>query len=195
MCNNKSSLKSEGIAILKKLASKGGASIAEAEEEVLLSEDPQRMEANKNRMVEIVEAVTVGFIHCASDGVVFDSPDKMKEIYGRSLEENYPEANGTFLKFAKTYWTFKMKIIGIKHSGAYWNGLELLRQAEFNIACLFFPTPGPEKISYKEREQTQRELLELSGANIDIDKFIEGNSILIRDKQQQQGFFTRLFGN
>lgn len=66
-----------------------------------------------------------------------------------------------------------------------WIGAHLLGELEHVIGPVFFPFPGPRKIAPSKREETQRELIEISGADIDIEEFMRGNPILIRDRKSR----------
>ncbi|MBU1810995.1 MAG: hypothetical protein KJ629_07645 [Candidatus Omnitrophica bacterium] len=183
--------------ILEKLGSRGGLTLTKSDKEMLLSQNEEEIKQNEERSTEILFALLRGFIHYAVDGEVFGPEKEIKEIYGNTLNENYPEANDLFLNFAKTYWTFKIALRNLFESfesSERWVGLGFLSEVEVAIASIFFHTPGPLKKSYREREKAQREILEGSGVKIDIDEFIAGNPILIREKLKPKSFFNKLFG-
>lgn len=180
--------------IIKKLAARGGLTLTQSDEEFLLKKDDEGIKQNKERSTQLFFALLAGFVRCAIDGEVFESEDKIKQDFGCTLKENYPEANDLFLNFAKTYWTFKIALDNILSSSEQWAGMGFLSELEIKIASIFFPTLGPLQIPYQKREKAQRAILEEYGAKINIDEFIAGNPILIREKSRPRGFFDKLFG-
>lgn len=54
---------------------------------------------------------------------------------------------------------------------------------EEQVASVFFPTPGPIRIDHEHREATQREILAEYEVPMDVEAFMAGNPILIRDRQ------------
>lgn len=130
----------------------------------------------------LFNAAMTGFFQAAAVGDTFTQPERIRQRFGRTLEENYPEAGQTFLRFAYSYWTLKL-VVGdadpaTRSSVAY----QLLAQIEQMVAGLFFPTPGPVRIDQAQREAAQRQTLQESGAPIDIEDFIRHNPILLRDR-------------
>jgi len=160
----------------------------------MFKEEPSEAKKYTVRIGEICENIFGGFFHCAAKGLTFVPEERIIERYGNSIEQNYPEASNEFLKFAKTYWTLKIILDDlIESSEIECLGGHLLGKLEQNIGPVFFPFPGNMKISPSKREKFQRQLIKETGANIDIEKFIKGNPILIRDKIQNKGFFSRIF--
>ncbi|MFQ5790544.1 MAG: hypothetical protein ACE5JI_08735 [Acidobacteriota bacterium] len=145
-------------------------------------------EQDKRRSETIMQALSRGFIALASEGYEFLPVSRIREAFGKSLEENYPEANAVFLSFATTYWTFKLWLGDVQ---ADFSGTPiaagLLGALEEQVAALFFPTPGPTRMSPSLRESTQRETLLRYGARFDIDEFMRGNPILKRDLAARRG--------
>jgi len=159
----------------------------------MFNEEPRKAEKYIARMGEIYGNIFKGFFHCAAKGLAFVPEKRIIKRYGNSLERNYPEASNEFLKFAKTYWTLKIILNDLTESG----GLEclggrLLAKLEGDIGPVFFPFPGI-IISPLTREKSQRQLIEISGANINIEKFIEGNPILIKDKMSIRDTEKRMY--
>jgi hypothetical protein len=181
------------MALLQRLVSRGGVTLTVSDEEMLLSKERESVQKNRERAAEIYYAILSGFVRCAADGETFIPEEKIEEVYGASLARNYPEANELFLNFAKTYWTFKIALENLNVVAEQRVGSQFLVEAELNIASIFFPTSGPITKSYQEREKTQREILKEAGfAN--IDKFIEGNPILIRAKAKPKGWLKKILG-
>lgn len=159
----------------------------------MFKEEPSKAEKYTVRIGEIYENIFKGFFNCAAERLTFVPEERIIERYGNSLEQNYPEANNEFLKFAKTYWTLKIILDDLTESG----GLEclgghFLAKLEGDIGPVFFPFPGI-IISPLTREKSQRQLIEISGANINIEKFIEGNPILIKDKMSIRDTEKRMY--
>ena len=149
---------------------------------IILKKKPDEIKPYQKRIGEIYEAIFYGFFHCAAKGIVLYQEKRVAEKFGNSIEDNYPEANEVFLKFARTYWTLRVLIYDLIEDDMEWIGAHLLAKLEQDIGPVFFPFPGPAKIAPSKREKTQREILQQVNANIDIEEFIKGNPILIRDK-------------
>ncbi len=151
---------------------------------IMLEEKPNELNQKNQRLGELYDSIFNGFFDCAAKGIALYPEEEVVQRFGNSLEDNYPEANEVFLKFAKTYWTLRtLQIDLLENDQMEWLGAHLLGNLEQDIGAVFFPTPGPAQISPSKREKFQRELLEEFGKNIDIDKFMEGNPILIRDRE------------
>jgi hypothetical protein len=135
----------------------------------------------------LFNAAMTGFFHSGAVGTTFVDPALIAAKFGRTLEQNYPEAGNSFLKFAYTYWTLKLSVNDAFDRGDRSVAYQLLAQVEQMVAGTFFPTPGPIQFDPAQREATQRQVLAASGAPIDIEAFITGNPILIRDKRRQGG--------
>jgi len=159
----------------------------------MFNEEPSKAEKYIARIGEIYGNIFKGFFHCAAKGLAFVPEERIIERYGNSLERNYPEASNEFLRFAKTYWTLKIILGDLTDSG----GLEclgghFLAKLEGDIGPVFFPYPGI-IISPLMREKSQRQLIEKSGADINIKKLIEGNPILIFDKMWTRNTVRRMY--
>jgi len=131
----------------------------------------------------ILTSAMTGFFRAAADGYAFTNPGRIASSFGKTLEQNYPEAGATFLKFAYSYWTLKLVVGDADAATRSTHGHQLLAQVEQMVAGLFFPTPGPIRIDPDQRESTQRQTLVGSGAPIDIEDFIQRNPILLRDRR------------
>ncbi|MBC8200234.1 MAG: hypothetical protein ISS67_05240 [Desulfobacterales bacterium] len=150
----------------------------------LLDKNPNDINQYKKRLEEIYEAIFRGFFHCSARGITLCPEEKVAERFGNSIENNYPEANEVFLKFAKTYWTLRVLVYDLmENNDMEWIGAHLLGKLEQDIGPVFFPFPGPKKIAPSKREKFQRELLEEFSKDIDIEEFMKGNPILIRDRE------------
>ena len=155
-------------------------SISENERAFLLTPVSKIREFDVSEIDMLEEAMILGFYKCAAEGYAFTEVSRIKERFGRSMGENYPEASDAFLRFAVSYWTLKLVTEDLRRDSKYSNSLifKLLSQVEFDIASVFFPAPGLHNIPVNLREQEQRRLILLSGAKIDIEEFIRGNPIL-----------------
>jgi hypothetical protein len=78
---------------------------------------------------------------CARE--VFGPTQRVAQKFGKSLEDNYGLQSGPFMDLARTYWTYKVELQDIlpMHYDTWL--AQALIAVEFNIAQLFFPTPGP----------------------------------------------------
>ena len=150
---------------------------------LILKKTPDEAKQYQKRINEMYKVIFYGFFHCAAKGVALYPEIKVAERYGNSFEKNYPEANETFLKFAKTYWTLKVLLLDLMEENIEWVGVRLLWHLEHEIGPVFFPFSGPNKIAPSKREKTQRDIFKVVNANIDVEEFIRGNPILIRDRK------------
>lgn len=117
-----------------------------------------------------------GFFHCAARNVIFTDLSRVKGLYGRALGEVYPWASPTFMKLARTYWTFKVALRECGHDESVCAGL--LWSIDETFAGVFFPTPGPIAPSREMRETTMRLVIEESGANFDVEDYMMNNPYL-----------------
>jgi len=144
------------------------------------------------RVAELTVASWCGLLRAAAEGYSFVPSSRMVERFGRTLASNYPEANPTFLKFANGYWTFRLLTRDVYDEAPDVVLTSLLSQLEQDTAALFFPTPGPVKAEPPaQREAAQRGLLHECVPELDLDEFMRGNPILIRDRKSS-GWFSRL---
>jgi len=174
----------QAISALETLVTSGGMSLTDNDLNIF-PRNPEKTEQYSKRLSEIYQAMFYGFFHCAAEGSVLVPENRVVEKFGHSIKDNYPEANEVFLKFAKTYWTLRVLTYDLLENNMDWIGAHLLGKLEQDIGPVFFPFPGRVKIAPSKREETQRELIKESGANIDIEEFITGNPILIRDRKSE----------
>ncbi len=128
-------------------------------------------------------------VQLSAKGYAFVPVNRIEEQFGNTLRGNYPEANETFLRFATTYWTLECWVADNVESDLETEpmGKVCLAAIEDNLGSIFFPTPGPVKIDPDQREDAQRRLMTKFDAPIDIEDFMRGNPILIRDRQREAG--------
>lgn len=149
-------------------------------------------DAVRRRIGELYTYGWIGLLRTSIQGHSFVPMTRIKERFGSTLQENYPEANASFLSFAIGYWTFKLLLIDMRQDAPDATLTQLFSQLEDDTAVLFFPTPGPASIPAKQREKTQREILAQCAPELDLDDFMRGNPILLRDRSK--GWLSKLFG-
>jgi hypothetical protein len=138
------------------------------------TDDVARNHAGQLR--EIHDTAIAGFFHCAAANTTFTDVSRVTSYYGRGLEEAYPGATPTFMKLARTYWTFKVALISCTPNPSM--AVKLLWAIDETFAGVFFPTPGPASLPNTLREATMRDLIVQSGAPLDADDYIRGNYYL-----------------
>ncbi|MFH1798003.1 MAG: hypothetical protein ABH844_01480 [Candidatus Omnitrophota bacterium] len=175
----------KAVDVIKHLAEIGGLKF-EADDLTLLEQHSNALKDNSDRIMEIRDATFKGFFKCATIGEALYPEQRIIEKFGNSITDNYPEASQTFLKFAKTYWTLKVLIYDVMEKNIDWIGGRLLCELEKIIGPLFFPFSGPHKISPDRREETQRKFLAEFAPDINVEEFMRGNPILLRDKALSQ---------
>jgi hypothetical protein len=117
-----------------------------------------------------------GFFHCAAKDVVFTGMDRVSKFYGRGLEQAYPGASPTFMKLARTYWTFKVVLNECLSDDSLC--VRLLVAIYVSFCGVFFPTPGPFGPSRTQRMMAMRTLIEGSGADLDVEDYLRSNPYL-----------------
>lgn len=173
------------MAVFVQLVEAGGDSVSASDQRILRSPVDELGESEAETLAgsEYASKLLTGFGHLGAKGHAFTDPYKIEMQFGSTLEGNYPEASRTFLAFAQTYWTFKLFVMDNLMEGRNSVALEILRNIEVEIAGLFFPTPGPNTVNPKKREEGQRQFFQATGAPIDVNDFFRGNPILIRDRK------------
>jgi len=135
---------------------------------------------------EIFESALKGFFFHGANGYAFSDIKNVFSFFNMTFDELYPEATLPFIKFATSYWTLQFLVrphnTKLEQRPRRTIAWELLSSVEFNVASLFFPTPGRHMINPKLRERDQRKILQELGVPIDIEEFITNNPILIRDR-------------
>lgn len=159
-----------------------GGKLSDVDRGGIMMLDRSRVKDEKETVKALTEVALSGFMHLAAKGHEFPVSIGVGQLFGRSLEENYPEANEVFLKFARTYWTYTLRLDEWINRDTRTRLGDVLFNVESIIRGTFFPTPGPLKISAERREKEQRSLFRQTGAPIDVDEFMRGNPILIRDR-------------
>lgn len=178
----------DAMAAVTQLLEHGGIALDDEVVRVLeIDEEGSASEADRTIAAGIMEAATKGFFRAAASGISLIPAAEITQHFGRSLEDNYPEAGEAFLRFARTYWSLRI----VTGAPAFASGTRfahaILAKIERVIGSLFFPFPGPLTIDPADREAGQRELLRELGEGIDIEDFIRHNPILIRDRGDAKG--------
>jgi len=176
----------QALTVISELVVNGGGSLTDNDLTVF-GKTPDEATEHEERIAEIYEVIFRGFFHCAAKGIALIPESRVTERFRRPIRDNYPEASESFLNFAVTYWTLKVLVIDLLQKDMEWIGAHLLGELERDIGSVFFPMPGKVKIPPSKREDFQIQLIEKSGANIDILEFIDGNPILIRDRSSKKG--------
>lgn len=173
------------VRVIEKLAAEGGLCFS-ADGLGMLGDRVRQTDLQPERVAGIYDAIWRGFFGCAARGLPLVAEELVARRFKRGLQENYPEASESFLNFARTYWTLRVLVLALLETHTDDSSLDLgerlLCQLEQEIGPVFFPFPGPKKIDPATREAFQRQLIEESGANIDIEDFMGGNPILARDR-------------
>jgi len=138
------------------------------------TDDVARNHAGQLR--EIHDTAIAGFFHCAAGNVFFADLGSIRAQYGRGLEDVYPGTSPTFMRLAKTYWTFKVCLIRCTPDSSVC--IKLLWAIDETFAGVFFPTPGPFSPPRRLREIMMRDLITKSGACFDVEDYIRDNHYL-----------------
>lgn len=160
-----------------------------------ISEDERRLlrrdsraasaQGEGQRLQAIFTEAMTGFMEAASVGEALVDPNGIKERYGRTLRQNYPEAGPAFLQLATTYWTLKLFVDELRNEDLGLAAPNMLAEIERVVGSLFFPVPGPAKVDPATRERSQRTFLKKVAPQIDAEDMIQHNPILIRDRRSQ----------
>jgi len=165
----------DSLRILKILVESAGNSI-EPFRNLLLRNSSEATSENETAQLEQLRFAAIdGFFYCAASDMAFTDISGIAAFFGRTLEEAYPGVSPTFMKLARTYWTFKLVLIECTTDQSVCTSL--LQCIDVDFAGLFFPTPGispPKEL----REDTMRTFIEQSGADLDVEDFIRGNPYL-----------------
>ena len=165
----------ESFRIIKMLVELAGNSI-EPFRLLLLRNSSEATSKNEMAQLEQLRIAAIdGFFYCAVLDVTFTDISRIAAFFGHTLEEAYPGVSHTFMKLARTYWTFKLVLIECRTDQSICTSL--LQGIEIDFAGVFFPTPGispPKEL----REKTMRTFIEQSGADLDVEDYIRGNFYL-----------------
>ena len=177
------------ITTIIKLAENGGITLT-PDDLTYLEKHHSQGKFHKERSSEIRDAMFAGFFISASNGELFVPEHEISNMFGKSIKQNYPEASEAFLGFAKTYWSLRVLVSKLnRDEDGYISfiGGRILGVLEGDIGPVFFPFPGEKKIPPSQREEFQREILKEFAPGINLEEFIKGNPILIRDRKTMRG--------
>jgi hypothetical protein len=153
-----------------------GKSFSEDKRQFLVSSLPEkRTEEQEEWLSEAMDAALVLFFKKAEQGKTYGDPNRIRSIFGVSLEENYGLTSGPFLDLARAYWTYKLELQDLARAEKNPAMTQVLASIESGLAGLFFPTPGPATVSDKVRRETQRQMLEQHAPQMDIERFFKEN--------------------
>lgn len=124
-----------------------------------------------------------GFYEAAADGISLTDVSAVREWYGKSVEDNYPDAGPSFLQFATTYWTLKVLLRQLDFNGSTTLVRAHVIRMDELLGDLFFPLGGPILIDPARRELDQRRLLEAFAPRINVSDFLSKNPILMHDRR------------
>jgi hypothetical protein len=163
----------KALDLLGVLVDAGGGSIESVREILRKPGDTSVPPGLTGQLEDIKFRAIHGFFHCASKGVIFTELNRICEFYGRDLDQAYPAASPTFMKLARTYWTFKVVFNECHKDPSLC--VRLLDAIDLNFAGLFFPMPGPFGPSSENRQMAMRALIGMSGADLDVEDYLRGN--------------------
>ncbi len=138
--------------------------------------------SDKPRYAELGEMMHRGFFIAAVRGHEFVPREVVQAERGQTIAANYPEASTEFLRFANSFWTLKYLADEMRAEDPYLALTSMLTGVDRQLGPIFFPVPGPVRISPARREADQRRILEALARGLDIDSFMKGNPILRRDR-------------
>jgi hypothetical protein len=165
----------ESLRILQILVESAGGSIEPVQDLLRRNDTDVTDEDDIGRLKALYDVAIDGFFHCAARDITFTDVSRIKKFYGRTLEQTYPGASNTFMKLARTYWTFKVILNECTPDKSIC--INLLGAIDIAFAGVFFPTPGvsqPKEL----RETTMRFLIEQSSAELDVEDYIRNNFYL-----------------
>ena len=166
----------DSLRILKILVESAGNSV-EPFRDLLLRNSSETTSKNETTQLEQLRFAAIdGFFHCAASDVTFTDISGIAGFFGRTLEEAYPGVSPTFMKLARTYWTFKLILNDCTTDQSVCTSL--LQGIDIDFSGVFFPSPGPMSPPKKLREKTMRTLITQSGADLDVEDYIRGNFYL-----------------
>jgi hypothetical protein len=148
----------------------------EKEKSFLLSKYSKEF-ANQHQehILSIVQAFTRLLFKKALNGETFCDPSKIRQEFGKTLEQQYKVTSGPFLNFAYTYWTFRFQL----DEDHYRQPKEhvplffpILRTVEMNISGSFFPSAG------KVSAENQKQILNEYAPEINIERFLSDNPLI-----------------
>ena len=131
--------------IAAQLITRGGVRLSDEDLRLLESNASVLTSGQEDRADVMSTAALRGFFDAAADGDALVPLYLIQEQFGRTLEEDYPEAGEAFLRFARTYWS--LKIVLDTSSESNWAHQALLYIEARIIGPLFFHFLAPLPLS------------------------------------------------
>ena len=132
-------------------------------------------------MLQTIEALHRQFFKKVRAGGQYCPVEKIKEHFGQTPKERISVSSGGYYRLFVAYWTLKVKLEESNQSNISKYGYgnvyyvdSLLRFVELNLAGAFFPTPGPNKITEKQRRQGIQDLLQMFAPTMTVKELYEG---------------------
>lgn len=128
-----------------------------------------------------------GFYDAAANGVEFVPAAEVASAFGSTVDANFmgTNAGAAFLKFARTYWSFRRIERDARNDDCNTIARHVLYWLDTRIAPLFFPH-GTGAIPVSKRRKDQRQFLELfAPREMDIEGFLAANPILAAEGRGQ----------
>lgn len=166
----------QALSVLKTLVEAAGGNISPVQDILSEHRDYDVPRAVREQLEALQYKAIDGFFHCAAKNVVFADVDRISKFYGRGLKQAYPGASPTFMKLARTYWTFKVVLIECLSDDSLC--VSLIATIDANFCGVFFPTPGPFGPPRTQRMVAMRTLIEGSGADLDVEDCLRSNPYL-----------------
>ena len=162
------------LRVLKTLVETTGASLQPIQHVLLQDCDLELPGAMQAQLQALPFVAVKGFFHCAAHDVMFCDLARVSQFYGRTIEQAYPDTSRTFMKVARTYWTFKV-IFNERDTEDNSVCTSVLAAADLSFAGVFFPTAGPFGPPREQRMEAMRAMIVGSGAALDAEDFLRGN--------------------
>jgi len=130
--------------------------------------------------------IFIGIFRASTDKHYFLPIGLVKTYFGKSIVDNYQKnSSDEFIEFTKTFWTFNILLLKLQDNHPNKLITKLFQWLILNVSSIFFPTPGPIKISAEIRKQAQKDILNMVNYSASIESFINGNPILENELEQQ----------
>ncbi|MCB0354811.1 MAG: hypothetical protein KDD64_14850 [Bdellovibrionales bacterium] len=147
--------------------------------EIMLSQVQDQVTANQDRVLPVIkEGLMRSLFRHAAQGKTFGPESRIKEVFGKNVQDNYGIANGPFINVAKAYWSFRAEVQDVPNEAPGSLLLGVLAYVEQTFASVFFPTPGPVSLPTSLRRQTQKELIQKYAPEMDVESYLEQNPML-----------------
>lgn len=91
---------------------------------------------------ECIEAVTRLFFRVAERGETFGDVGRVRERFGKTLEENYGLSTGPFMDLARAYWTYTLEFADLQPSATQMVFYHVIKTVETNIRSYSFRHPA-----------------------------------------------------